>query len=744
MERTDLIFKRFKNIYRIFLILTLVVLGKILFVQFVGSDKDESKGEKLSYRAQKVEAIRGNILSYDGKTLATSIPYYQIRMDCIAPNDSIFKLNIDSLSFCLSKFFGDKSKERYKNQLTEARKKGNRYLLIGNRKVNYSELAEIEKFPLFRLGSNSGGLIKLESYVRKNPFGRLAYRTIGFINSLGEGTGIETAFDHYLKGEDGRQIYQKREGREWVPINGGQNILPTDGYDVRTTINIDFQEAAEEALREQITKGYNVEGGTAVVMEVATGAIRAIANLKRMGNGGFDESLNYAVGQATEPGSVLKLVTLVAILEDGKVNLDTPIDCGRGVWEYMGQKVTDSHAVGATNVKGAFAHSSNVGFAKLATNAYHDDIEGYTKRLNDMKIGEKLNLDIRGEGIALIHNAEYIKQHPGLLASMGFGYGMTLTPLHTLTFYNAVANDGKMVKPYFIESFEKNGEVVKQFGPTVISGSICSKETAKKAQEALRAVVTEGTGKFINKTPYSVSGKTGTARGLMDNGKYEKNGLRRYQATFCGFFPSEKPLYSVIVILYSGAIAGSFYGATQAGPPFLHITNFIYANSPQIKETLEGNKKGGEERVPKIANGIGEESTLVISQLPFKNKSTLLQTTRTNEYVQFTNYPAGLQASKANVVTDSTINVIGMGLKDAIYILENRGYRVKSIGAGRVVGQHIQSNAESGKPLVLLTLSNKKQKEEEMQIRETTEDSSEDASTEPKGENEVKEIVKNN
>ena len=716
MERTDLIFKRFKGIYKIFLALTLLVVGRILFVQYVGSSKDKTKGEELSFRAVRVEAVRGNILSYDGKTLATSVPYYQIRMDCVVPNDTIFAKNVDSLSLALANFFKDKSKDEYKKLITTARAKKKRYQAISDKSVTYSELAQIKKFPLFRLGRNRSGLIIEEKYRRTYPFGRLAFRTIGFINSQGDGTGIEAAYDHYLKGEDGQQIKQRREGGEWVPINGGQNILPNDGYDIRTTINIDFQEAAEEALREQIMKGYNVEGGTAVVMECATGAVRAIANLKKTAEGGFDESLNYAVGQATEPGSVLKLVTLVAILEDGKVTLDSPVECGGGSWEYMGQKVTDSHAVGSTNVKGAFAHSSNVGFAKLATNAYREDIEGYTKRLNDMKIGEKLNLDIRGEGIALIHNADYIKDHPGLLASMGFGYGMTLTPLHTLTFYNAIANDGKMMKPYFIESFEKNGEVIKKFAPTVISGSICSKATAQKAKEALRAVVTEGTGRFINNERYHVSGKTGTARGLMDNGKYEKNGLRRYQATFCGYFPAEKPLYSIIVILYSGAIAGTFYGASQAGPPFLHITDFIYANSPELKEVLKGNKKTEEN--PSIANGIGKESSLVIGQLPVESKSSLIQTSNSNEYVRFVKNSQGVRAEKGFIFTDSTVNVVGMGLKDAVYVLENQGYRVQAIGAGRVVSQHIQAGS-SGKPLVILNLSNRKQKEAEKEEEET-------------------------
>lgn len=641
----------------------------------------------------EVPAIRGNILSYDGKTLATSVPYYQVRIDCTVANDSLFNLYIDSLSYQLSNFFKDKSKERYKSLIVEGRKSGKRYLALGNRRVDYAELAKIKEFALFRLGANKGGIIAEEKYVRKHPYGQKAYRTIGFINSLGEGTGIESSHDHYLKGESGRQIRQKREGGEWVPINGDQNILPQDGYDIRTTINIDFQEAAEDALREQITKGGNVEGGTAVVMETKTGAIRAIANLMTNHHGGFEERLNYAVGQATEPGSVLKLVTLVALLEDNKITLDTPIDCGGGSWEYMGQRVSDSHSVGLQNVKGAFAHSSNVGFAKLCTNAYRDNIERYTERLNDLKIGEKMNLDIQGEGIATIHSVSYIKEHPGILASMGFGYGMTLTPLHTLTFYNAIANNGKMMKPYFIESYEKEGKVVKQFGPTVISGSICSKETAKKAQEALRAVVTDGTGKFIKNAKYSVSGKTGTARILLSNGRYDRNGLRKYQATFCGFFPSENPIYTIIVILYSGETAGSFYGASKAGPAFNVISDFIYANSPQMRNPLVGKKEEGVNTNPSISAGVEKETALVINNLPIENKQVKI---------------ASKSHSNREEKSDGLKNVIGMGLKDAVYFLESQGVKVKIEGKGRVVAQHPEAGSPfKSKEIVKITLSDK-------------------------------------
>lgn len=706
MERTDLIFRRFEKILGIFILLAILVVARVVYLQFIDSERDNNRAMSLSFREVEIPAVRGNILSYDGKTLATSVPYYRVRIDCTVANDSLFNLNIDSLAYCLANFYNDKSKNEYKKEIVDGRKNGKRYLSLNRKLIDYSDLSKVKQFPLFRLGANKGGIIVEEVYKRTYPYGRRAYRTIGFINSLGTGTGIEASLDHYLKGENGKQIQQRREGGEWIPINGAENLTPQDGYDIRTTINIDFQEAAEAALKEQLTKGFNVQGGTAVVMERKSGAIRAIANLKNDGKGGFDEELNYAIGQATEPGSVLKLVTLVAILEDGKVNLSTPVSGGGGHWEYMGQRVSDSHAVGNTNVKGAFAHSSNVCFAKLATEAYSKNIDGYIKRLNDLKIGERFNIEIQGEGAATIHSAEYIKNHPGLVASMGFGYGMTLTPLHTLTFYNAIANDGKMMKPYFIESYERNGEVIKKFSPTEVSGSICSKETARMAKEALRSVVTEGTGKFIRNDRYSVSGKTGTARIALEGGGYERNGMRRYQATFCGYFPSEDPLYTIIVVLYSGETAGSFYGATQAGPPFRHITDFIYANSPELNPVLDGKKEiSNDAKAPSIATGLGNESAIVISQLPIKNKNHLVQWAADKKWVKFSNDSSQIKISGVQMFKDSLVDVRNMGLKDAIFILENQGYKVKFSGKGRVVEQSgVTIDPKSKDKIIYLTL----------------------------------------
>ncbi len=687
-----IIFKRASRIYQFLLLFAIIVAARIIYVQFF--KKDIKSGAEIAFRDKPTEPVRGDILDKKGRLLASSIPYYKVRIDCTVSEKDTFDKYVDGLSRALAGFYKEKTEAQYKKLLTEGRANNKRYLNISRRLLDYSELQQVKEFPLFNKGANNGGIIVEEEYKRKYPYGRTAFRTIGFINSEGRGTGIESSWDYYLKGTPGKQIYQRLTGGEWVPVNSENNLPPKDGYDIRTTIDIDLQEAVENALKEQLTKGYNVEGATAVVMERRTGAIRAIANLKNDGKGGFDESLNYAVSQATEPGSVLKLVTLVAVLEDGKETLESIVDGGNGTWVYQGQRVTDSHAVGVQTVKGAFAHSSNVCFAKIATRNYAGNPKEFVNRIQNMKLGEKFHLDIQGEGTAVIHSPDWENWTPGTLASMGFGYGLLITPLHTLTFYNAIANDGRMMKPYFIESYEKDGHVVKKFKPQEISGSICSKKTAEKAREALRAVVTDGTGKMMNKEVFHISGKTGTARMAFEGGGYERGGLRQYQATFCGFFPSENPEYSVIVVLYSGKTAGSFYGATQAGPPFLQIARFIYANTPAWNEKLDGSQKNHKRSNPDVASGMGEASKRVLASIPVTNRNEIISGINNNRWVTFSSDTNAVSVEPLEMAKDSLVSVKGMGLKDAIYILENQGYKVKFTGHGKVVSQTPQAGCD--------------------------------------------------
>lgn len=705
------IFKNFAIAYKCFVGVALCVIAKIVYIQFI--NPTEISDVDIAYRTEVIEANRGDILSCDGRPLATSVPYYQVRMDCTVSNKDTFNKYIGELSKKLAAFYKNKSAEAYKKELVKARAAGKRYVKIGNRLVDYAELEQIKKFPILKLGANKGGLITEQKYRRNNPYGRLAYRTIGFINSVGVGVGIEGSCDYYLKGTPGHQVVQRMLGGEWIPVNGAESVQPRDGYDIQTTIDIDIQEVAEKALKEQLAKSENnIEGATALVMEVETGAVRAIANMKRGKNGGFDESYNYAIGDATEPGSVFKLVTLVSLLEDGYVTLDTPVDAGNGSWKHGGHVYTDTHPIGLVTVQKAFEQSSNVAFAKMAVEHYGNNETAYSDRVQNMKIGERFNLDIQGEARATIYTpSDEHMWSKTTLSSMAIGYAALVTPLHTLTFYNAIANNGKMLKPYFIDNYQRNGVIEKKFEPQEISGAICSKNTAKLAQKALRGVVEDGTGRiYVKSKKFPISGKTGTSR-IAFGGKqgYEMNGYRRYQASFCGFFPSDNPKYSAIVVLYSGPTRGNFYGATQAGPVFKKIAEYIYTTSPDWERTLDG-KHNNCKDLPSVSTGRTQMQQVIMDELDIKGGDNAKKFAPQG-WMEFRKDSTKLIAQKYNVITDSLVNVVNMGLKDAVYLLENQGYKVEFSGKGRVVKQTPAAGSKvAAKSVINLQLSDNETK----------------------------------
>lgn len=677
--------KRASFIYVLIIFSALLAIGRIIAMQYFLPKKDIVS--PLTFRFEEVDAQRGNILAYDGRFLATSIPFYEIRMDCIVPSDDDFKANIDELAQSLSRFFGDKSVWEYKNELAKARKQNKRYKLIGSRKVDYSELSQIKEFPLFNLGSNRGGLIAVQTNIRKNPFENLAKRSIGYINSLGEGVGIESNFDYYLKGTKGRQKLQKMAGGEWIPIDLDNTIPPSDGLDILTTIDIDIQEIAESALREQLSSSNVFVGATAIVMEVKSGAIRAIANLRKDKNGEFDESYNYAIADATEPGSTMKLATLIALLEDGYLNLSSRIDVTSNTWEYSTHTFRDEHATAFGNIslKEAFERSSNIGFAKSTVQFYTGkDEKRFTDRIQSLKLTEKYNLEIKGEGTSVIYTPGEKHWNKLSLPMLAIGYGITLTPLQILTFYNAVANDGIMMKPYFVESLKRGGTIEKEFGSQELSGSICSKSTIKEVKKALRGVVENGTAKNINDKRYSISGKTGTAQMAFKGVYIDQNGYKKHQASFAGFFPSEKPKFSAIVVLYTDTTKANFYGGTWASPVFKKIADRIYESHPNWDNPLKNpsvqkneliyTTKGSEEKTKRFANHIN-----------------------LNNYRRFTNYDVQIsqESDSLELVSDSTLisegvivpDVLNMSLREAFYNLENSGFSVKFSGRGRVISQ---------------------------------------------------------
>lgn len=664
----------------------------IVYLQFFQKTKYCEEDE---YETRELIPTRGSILSYDGKPLAESITYYDVHFDFAVPADSLVKKYFDPLADSLSALFKDKSADKYRHYMKECRDKKAkmRFVPIGNRKLTYIEARRLRTFPLFCLDGNVGGGIIKPYDIREHPYGSLARKVVGSINANGEGSGLEKSFDARLRGTEGAQKYQRLAGNRWIPVQGLRYTPAVDGTDIRTTIDITIQEAAEKALREQLMEASELEGGCVIVMDVKTGAVRALANLKREPNGKFTESYNYATGHATEPGSTLKLSCLLAILEDGYATLDTPVDGFNGVWHYgrANTPFSDTRAggYGKMTVKTAFEHSSNVGFSQLAVRYYEKKPKEYLDRIHSMKLGEKLNLEIGEEAYSVFHTPGDGSWTDVTLPMMGIGYGVLLTPMHTLTFYNAVANDGRMMKPYLVEAFSKDGTDIEVFKPTVISASICSKKSIAEAKKALRGVVTDGTAKILDNEYYHISGKTGTAQIAFDNGGKVKVyrdafGNRMHQASLAGFFPSENPRYSCIVVLYSGKTKGNFYGASWAGPVFKKVADKIYSIHPNWSAPLEpSDTQPSDTPVISAGRGAGLASalhSLAINTVTVPEKGVWLTASDRDTTGNGSLYPIH---PESGVMPD----VAGMGLRDAMCLLEREGYKVSVSGQGRIYGQ---------------------------------------------------------
>lgn len=581
------------NIFVTFGLYSLIALGflvaliQIINIQFIATPPDSTHfGSKTIY--QDIEGIRGGILATDGRYLAVSTPMYNLHMDCVLPNDTLFDNNIDELSELLSKKFKNKSKESYKSEIISARENNGRYYKIGNRLVSHHEMLEIKEYPIFNKGRNKGGLVIEQEDRRLYPYESLGRRTLGYVlnNDNSTKVGIELSCDNVLKGSAGQRPMRRTDKNEWIIDIDQPEIPAVNGLDVVTTIDVDIQDIADRALRNRLSESDEIEGGTVVVMEVATGAIRAMVNLQKH-DGGFYERDNYAISRRGEPGSVFKLATLITLLEDKHITLDTEMK-SQPIWNYKDRVLTDNYLrdYDRISVQRGFEISSNNVFRILSAKYYEDDPESFIGKLTDLKIGYNFDFDMVGMVPAHIKSPLDENWSAIDLPQIAMGYTVELTPLHTLSFYNAVANNGKMMKPHIIEKHMDRSKVVKEFKPEVI-GVICSEESIKSAHKALRGVVENGTGRYIFKDcPVNVSGKTGTAQ-IVDpktNQYVDANGYRQHQASFVGFYPSEAPKYSTIVVIYSKKTKKNYYGATWAGPVFRDIAENIYASSPEWNE----------------------------------------------------------------------------------------------------------------------------------------------------------------
>nr|WP_199158315.1 penicillin-binding protein [Pedobacter sp. ASV2] len=679
--------------FGLIVLFALAVFLRLGQVQFVQGHKWKAMADSLSTRYVNVEATRGNIYSNDGSLLATSVPEYELRMDMYAggiQDDKVFNEKVDSLGMKLSQLFQDKTPKEYARYLRTGRQDSARYLLI-HRKVGYADLKTIRTFPLYNIGKFSGGLIAVQQNKRILPFKALAARTIGYKNeNVKNGVGLEGAYKEYINGETGRRLMQRIAGGVYIPVNEEAEVAPKDGADIISTIDINMQDLAQSALEKQLIKS-QADHGAVIVMEVATGEVRAVANFSKVSEGVYKEQFNYAIAGNQDPGSTFKLASYMALLEDKLVDTGTLV--GTGTYQIPGHTIKDSHgSIGVVTVKKAFEQSSNAAIAYLVNNRYKDDQSKFTDHLYNWHLNEKMVLQIPGEAQPVIKTPKNKSWNKNMtLPQMAYGYEMQLTPLKMLSFYNAVANNGKYIAPIFVKEIRRLGNPIEQFKARVINPKICSDLTLSKIKKMLEGVVVEGSGKqFVYNPLYKIAGKTGTAQVADGNKGYKAK--RQYQASFVGYFPAEKPKYSLIVVINDPS-KGSYYGGAVSGAVFREIADRIYASDMQmyndVQTTLVGNtgnpptKAGQSKATQKVYKAFGFKPL-------FASKS---------EYYNTIDTSAGTVFQENNEHKGVMPNVEGMGLKDALYLLGNAGLKTKVIGSGKVVTQSVLAGTKVGKGL---------------------------------------------
>jgi cell division protein FtsI (penicillin-binding protein 3) len=646
-------------------VMAMAIVVKLTNIQWVDGNHYRQLAKERTVRNFVIPANKGNIYSADGSLLATSIPNYSIRFDAVAPKTETFEKNIKLLSDSLA-FVLRKSSSSVQNELRRARAHKNRYYLVAQ-DLSYTQYMKIKGFPLFKLGAYKGGIIVEQKTVREHPIGKIAERTIGYERNMGsysDGKGIEWAYRNYLNGKDGKILKQKIAKGQWKPIRDVNEVEPQDGYDVISTIDVYIQDIAHHALLKQLEE-YQADHGCVVVMETKTGHIKAVSNLGRATDGSYYETTNYAYAESHEPGSTFKLVDLMTILEDKVADTSTVYDSHGGEIRYSGKAVRDSHegGYGKISLARGFEVSSNTVMVQAVYNNYKNNPTKFVNHVNSYGLNKKVGLIFKGEGKPFIPQPSDKNWSNLSLPWMAFGYGVSVTPLQTLTYYNAVANNGVMVKPQLVSEIKAWNKTIKKFNTEVMNPRICSPETILKLKAVLANVVKKGTGSKLYSKDFSMAGKTGTAQvNYASNGGQDKH----YASSFVGYFPANSPKYSCIVVVHKPNTANNnYYGADVAGPVFKRIAQKIYTDTPStnVIKKLDGS-------VPK--QEANYNSYFVKNQKEFK-------------YIP---------------------NVRGMSGMDAVALLENLGMKVKAVGVGKVKKQSIQAGQNIVKnSTILLELS---------------------------------------
>jgi cell division protein FtsI (penicillin-binding protein 3) len=692
--KRDILWRVYLSFLGIVLV-SLVVIGRAIYIQRFQGNYWRSMSDSLHQRIEPLDAERGTIYSEDGQMLSTSIPTFDIYIDFAADglrekNGKRFKENVDSFSMALSNYFGDKLAVEYKKQLQAGFKNNDRYFPL-KKKLSFEDYKAFREFPLARMGRNKSGVIVEVNSKRLTPFQLLANRTVGLsrdhVATNGKirkmNVGLEKTFDSVLTGQKGQRLVRFIAGGVAVPVEGYQ-VEPEEGKDVITTLDVNIQDITETALMEMMLQSES-QYGTAIVMETKTGKIKAIANLGRQKDGSYWEDDNYAL-RVTEPGSTIKLLTLLSVLEKGTSSLNDLVEVGSVGQMQVGPRIVNDAERAPKpilTVAECFAHSSNVGMSKVAFKAFGNnpkEFKDYVHRYHlDMPSGIDLS-DVPKPRMAPLDN-----KNGGLMnmITMSFGYAIQVSPLHTLTLYNAIANNGKMMKPYLVNSIQADGNIIKEFQPTVLAEKICKPQIVNEAKQCMEMVVTEGTGKPAFKDmPFAVAGKTGTAHVADGNIKYN-DGV--YQATFVGYFPADQPQYTCIVVIRTKPHAYLHYGGQIAAPVFREIATKLYASYIMTK-----NPTGyafAKDSSSYFYAGYAKDVKQIFSKLNVSYSDSAVQNYWSRVYA---NNATSQTVLKGNTVQQNLMpDVKGLGLKDALYLLENIGLKVMTKGKGKVTNQSI-------------------------------------------------------
>ncbi|MDQ1159955.1 cell division protein FtsI (penicillin-binding protein 3) [Chryseobacterium sp. SORGH_AS 447] len=611
-------------------------LARIVILQNTNVQEIKDDYINKNYREATLKAARGNLFASDGSILATTVMRYDIYLDFKTMRDTIYTNNIGALTDSLSKMFG-KPRGEFRKKFDEQRKKKNQYYTLV-KGLDFDQYDRIRKFPIFRRGKNKGGFIVDRNYKRELATSEIGAGTIGMDDGV-HTAGLEGAFSKYLRGTDGKRLEQRINSSQWKPIDFWKVQEPIDGEDVYTTLDLRIQDIAHSALQKQLIN-FEAKHGTVIVMEVATGKVRAMVNLRKTDDGDYVDSYNYALKDNIEPGSTFKTISLLAAMDDGFIDENTTVDVGNGVWVYAKQRISDGHGHGVYDISDVLAKSSNVGSAKLITKYYAEKPQIFLDHLKRWKLFDKMDIELPGITKPRFVTPESKRWNPAALASLAYGYASNINLLQLATFYNGVANNGKMLKPLFIDKIMKDGKVSYTAKPEVMVSKMASEKAIRMMTHALTKAVEKGTGKSIFTPNLKMAGKTGTARF-----EYWLPGPMKYRASFAGFYPADSPKYTCYVMISEPNTAKGFYGATVAAPVFKEIAGKTFLKTPQNveKEMLVDKKVNLNKMVePNVKVAVNHK------QMP---------------------------------------NVVGLIGKNVIPQLENLGYRVDYKGVGRITEQ---------------------------------------------------------